>query len=89
MFGKRSALLPILRVVGVTPIVTPTVTPIIASKERNLLDLIKNNNKISREELANSLDISLNTVKTVILRLKKKGVLERVGNNRTGYWPVK
>jgi ATP-dependent DNA helicase RecG len=71
-----------------TPIVTPIVTPIIAREEQNLLHIIDKNNKVTREELANDLKVSINTVKTVILRLKKKGVLERIGNNRTGYWNI-
>jgi ATP-dependent DNA helicase RecG len=72
----------------VTSIVTPIVTPIISSGEQNLLDIIENNNRITREKLAAELNVSVNTVKTVIFRLKKKGILNREGNNKTGYWKI-
>lgn len=74
-----------------TPIATPIATPIttpITTREK-LLVLIKNNSQITRDELANELDISINTVKEYILKLKKDGVLQRVGDNRNGYWEVK
>ncbi len=53
-----------------------------------ILVLIKNNSQITRDELANKLDISINTVKEYIQRLKKDGVLRRVGDNRNGYWKI-
>jgi ATP-dependent DNA helicase RecG len=65
-----------------TPIATPK------TKER-LLELIKKNNQITREELSQQLGIGSNGVKQQILKLKKEGILERVGDNRTGFWKVK
>jgi ATP-dependent DNA helicase RecG len=65
-----------------TPISTPLKT-----KEKMVM-LIKQDPKISREELANALNISINGVKQHILRLKKSGVLERIGDNRNGYWKI-
>ena len=61
----------------------------ITEGERKLLHLIYNNNNITREEISEQLNISINTVKKFILKLKQKGVLERVGNNKTGYWKIK
>jgi predicted HTH transcriptional regulator len=66
-----------------TPITTPITT------REKLLVLIKNNSQITRDELAKKLDISVNTVKEYIIKLKKDGVLERIGDNRNGYWSVK
>ena len=37
----------------------------------------------------NLFNISVNAIKKHIKNLKQKGVLERVGNNRTGYWKIK
>jgi ATP-dependent DNA helicase RecG len=71
-----------------TPIDTSVDTPIITKGERKVLALIENDNFIKREEIAKLLGLSINTVKTVMSGLKKKGVLERVGNNKTGYWEI-
>jgi ATP-dependent DNA helicase RecG len=71
-----------------TPTGTPRSTPNITTGERNLLDLIQKDKSIKREKLAELLGISINTVKDFILGLKKKGILERVGNNKTGYWKI-
>jgi ATP-dependent DNA helicase RecG len=65
---------------------TPITTPI-TTKDKFLV-LIENNPKIKRDNLAKELNISINTVKEYILKLKKDGVLERVGDNRNGYWEV-
>jgi predicted HTH transcriptional regulator len=66
------------------PIGTPTIT----KGEKKVLALIQNDNFIKREEIADLLGISVNTVKAFISGLKKKGVLERVGNNKTGHWKI-
>jgi predicted HTH transcriptional regulator len=57
-----------------TPITTPVATPITP--------------KITREELAIALDISINGIKQHILKLKKDGILKRIGDNRNGYWDI-
>lgn len=53
-----------------------------------LLDLIKSNLRITREEMAGAVGISVNGVKKHIDVLKKEGVLSRVGDNRTGHWEI-
>ncbi len=68
-----------------TPINTPKTTP--KTRDR-LLALITENNQITREELSEQLGIGINGVKQHILKLKKEGVLERVGDNRTGFWKI-
>ncbi len=64
---------------------TPKTTP--KTRDR-LLYLIKSNPRITREEMAAGTGISVNGVKKHIDVLKKKGVLNRVGDNRTGHWEV-
>jgi len=54
-----------------------------------LLELITENNQITREELSEQLGIGINGVKQQILKLKKEGILERVGDNRTGFWKTR
>jgi len=67
-----------------TPITTPMSTPM--STRDKLLLLIEQNPKITRKELALNLGVSINAVKNHLLKLKKTNILQRVGNNRTGYW---
>jgi ATP-dependent DNA helicase RecG len=73
-----------------TPKATPKATPKTTSKTRDrLLELITENNQITREELSEQLGIGINGVKQQILKLKKEGILERVGDNRTGFWKTR
>jgi ATP-dependent DNA helicase RecG len=46
------------------------------------------NSTITRKELADKLEIGLDTVKEYLERLKHKGILKRIGNNRSGYWNI-
>jgi len=73
-----------------TPNSTPKATPKTTSKKREqVLELIGQNNRVTREELAQKLEISINGVKQHILKLKKEGVLARVGGHRFGVWQIK
>jgi predicted HTH transcriptional regulator len=72
-----------------TPKTTPITTPITTPKTRErLLELIGHNSRMTREELAQQLGIGINGVKQHILKLKKEGVLERIGGNRGGSWRI-
>ena len=51
-----------------------------------LFDLIKRNNNITAVQISGDLKISLSTVKRRIKALKEKGLLERIGSDKTGYW---
>jgi Fic family protein len=51
--------------------------------------LIKQNNKITAAEISERLHISLSTAKRKIKELKEKGILERIGSDKTGYWRIK
>jgi predicted HTH transcriptional regulator len=63
--------------------------PPITELERKLLEIISQNPKGNREEFAGKLGITTGVVKEYINRLKQKGILERHGNNRRGYWEIK
>jgi predicted HTH transcriptional regulator len=51
--------------------------------------LIKQNNKITAAEISERLNISLSTSKRKIKELKEKGIVERIGSDKTGYWRIK
>jgi len=56
--------------------------------ELKIFNLIKNNQKITREEIAIELNISFYTVKEYINKLKKKDFILRAGT-KNGYWLLK
>lgn len=58
------------------------------SFDKQVLALIKENNVITISELVNSTSHSKSTVNRAIAKLKKDGVLTRMGNNRNGKWVV-
>ncbi len=53
-----------------------------------VFSLIQKNNKITANELAQKLNISLSTVKRRIKVLKNNGKIERIGSDKTGYWKI-
>ncbi len=73
-----------------TPQVTPQVTPQaeLTELEQTILNLVKNNPRASRNELAATLKISEDTVKEYLTKLKKKKVIRRVGKTSAGYWEI-
>lgn len=72
-----------------TPKTTPKATPKTTPKTRErLLEIIGENSRVTREELAQQLGVSINAVKQHILKMKKEGVLKRIGDNRAGMWKL-
>ena len=55
---------------------------------QKILKLIKENPRITRNELAKALDISSDGVKYHLNNLKKEGILKRVGGRKEGHWKV-
>jgi cell filamentation protein, protein adenylyltransferase len=50
--------------------------------------LIKENNKITAAKISEQLNVSLSTAKRKIKELKEKGMIERIGSDKTGYWKI-
>ena len=53
-----------------------------------VFDLIKQNNRIKAAQISEDLNVSLSTVRRKIKVLKEKGLLERIGSDKTGYWRI-
>ena len=51
-----------------------------------ILDMIRENDKITRQELADALDITIDGVDWNIKKLKRDGIIERVGSDKSGHW---
>jgi len=54
-----------------------------------IIDLIKNNTEISMLELSKQLNVNHKTIKRDIEKLKAKGLIERIGADKGGYWKIK
>lgn len=56
--------------------------------EIRIVEAMKKNSKITQNQLASQLDISVNTVKYYVRNLSKGKIIEHKGNNRNGEWIV-
>jgi predicted HTH transcriptional regulator len=65
-----------------------TVKPDNDTVNDTVFSLIKRDNHITASEISNQLNISLSTIKRRIKILKQKGLVERVGSDKTGYWKI-
>ena len=55
---------------------------------KKIVELIKKDNNITISNLSDFLKVSSKTIKRDIAKLKEKGVLERMGGYRAGYWKL-
>lgn len=53
-----------------------------------ILDLIRNNNEITTQEMAETLNRTTRAIELAIAKLKKNGQLERIGPDKGGEWKV-
>lgn len=53
-----------------------------------VFSLVKQNKNITAAEITERLNISLSTAKRKIKELKEKGIVERIGSDKTGYWKI-
>lgn len=54
----------------------------------SIIELIKKNTNISMLELSNHLEVNHKTIKRDIAKLKARGLLERIGPAKGGYWKI-
>jgi len=58
------------------------------SVKSNILQHLKQNPKANYKELADKTGYSSATIKRHIQELKKIGIIERIGSDKTGYWKI-
>lgn len=56
--------------------------------EIKIIELIKNNNRVTQEELAVIIDVSLRTIERNIKNLKDKEYIVRIGTDKIGYYKI-
>ena len=60
----------------------------LGEKQRRIIKEIKKNPKITQEELSRIVGINEKNIRNNISKLKKKGLIKRVGPDKGGYWEV-
>ncbi|MDR1370614.1 MAG: winged helix-turn-helix transcriptional regulator [Dysgonamonadaceae bacterium] len=56
--------------------------------QQKIIDFVKENPYITSEELSGLVGITADNIRVNISKLKNKGILERIGGNRGGYWKI-
>lgn len=68
--------------------VTDRVIDKVTDEERALLSLLAEDPGYTMPQLSEKMEISRKTVAQRIKQLKEKGVIERIGSDRKGYWKI-
>lgn len=77
------------RVTGkVTEKVTEKVTDRLDEKAISILELISKDPAYTSTAIADKLSLSRKTVSQRLKELKEKGIIERIGSDRKGYWKI-
>jgi len=72
-----------------SPQKTPQITPQKPTAlEERILEELRKKPRVTRKELATLLEISEETVKEYLERLRRKGLLIRRGGRKGGYWEI-
>ena len=53
-----------------------------------IIQLIKLNNKITTEEIANKFGLTIKGIEWNLAKLKEEKIIKRIGSDRSGYWQV-
>ena len=61
----------------------------LTKRQMEILNLIQENNGITREEMASILGLSESAIKREIAILKEKAILTREGGRYSGHWLIK
>ena len=68
--------------------VTTNVTIKLNETEKKILQIITNNPNVTQKEIAEELNVTTMTIKRTTNKLKEKGIIDRVGANKNGYWKI-
>lgn len=68
--------------------VTEKVTERVTEKEKKILELLLEDPAYTYQELASRLSISRKSIGALIKTLREKGIIQRVGSDKKGYWKI-
>jgi len=68
--------------------VTEEVGDVTEIRRRKILDLIRNNNKISTFEIASEMRVTRRTIARDMIFLKDKNIISRIGPDKGGHWKI-
>ena len=60
----------------------------VTEEERQVTELLREDSTYTTAKLAESLGVSRKTVSKRLKNLKERGIIERVGSDRKGYWKL-
>ena len=60
----------------------------LSKNQYKIFDLIEQNPRATSEEISNIIGIRADTVRDNILKLKAKGLIERMGPDKGGFWKI-
>ncbi len=69
------------------PVNDPVKDPVNA-RQKLILDLIKKDKYITRTKLAEINNISVETIKRDIRKLRQLNLIKRIGSDKTGFWQI-
>ena len=61
----------------------------LSENEYSVLDALTNDPGLTVSKLAENLKLSRKTIARILKNLQTKKLIERIGNNRKGYWNIK
>ena len=64
------------------------VTEKVTEKEKFVMGFIEKNNEVTIQEIVENMKISRKSVNVYIKKLKEKGLIERIGPDKGGYWKI-
>lgn len=73
---------------GVNPPVNPPINPPINKTQQVLLDLVKENNNYTYDDLASLTNKHRDTVRENLKKLRELGLIRRVGARKNGHWEI-
>lgn len=68
--------------------VTSNVNYLLSETQEKIIDLIKENNRITQDEMRKKLGVNITTIARNLSDLKEKNIIERIGSNKNGQWII-
>ena len=71
-------------------VVTNVVTNVVLNdNEKHILELLRNDNFLTASKISEMINQSSRNIQRIMDSLRNKGLIERIGSNKSGYWNVK